>query len=196
MKRRMNANNRTVILAMLFCNAAVLSGGVPTGSPTQVKPKASISTEGYGKAKWGMSFSVVKKLYPEISQLELGRATYFFLDRVLDKPAKVVFDFADNKLVSALVHFQVKHNTREEYHAEYFAVQKALIGRYGKPSFETVRFPGADTKQVISGWDREKTFLTLTMAEHPISSYTQVVYSSKEFGELNKPGAKKGAEKL
>lgn len=168
----------------------------PRKIPAQTVNQA-LEADGYAKAKWGMSLDQVRNLYPEIRQLEEGRPIYFYLDRVIGKPAKVAFQFESGRLVGAMVLFQERYETVDAYAEEYESIRQLLTKKYGKASFETIDHPKNEGSRIISGWNSGKTFLTLKMEERDRSQerFTSITYSSKEFGELARPKSD-GLEKL
>lgn len=168
----------------------------PAPAPAPAAP-AFESTEGWNKARWGMSPERVGQIYASAKGTESGM---FMKGNVFGKNAAVVLQFAQNMLCQVEISFTDEHKTDPSgYYEDYDAIKAAVTRAYDDPLTDDMNWKDETLSQDESKWgaaiaygdlDLEATWVTdktsvaLRCKGQDFKVSTTVTYTSKELSKL------------
>jgi tetratricopeptide (TPR) repeat protein len=143
------------------------------------KKEDSISSEGYGRTKWGMSKIRIMILYPAV---EVSSNDLLILEgeNVAGLNASVAFHFLHDMLYKASVAFNQKAFGQEKNKL----LQKHLLNSHGTPDEGLV---DGDSRKTLQ-WVSNETLIEYTFDKERRTA--DIVYTGKKFDTLFKKGKK------
>ena len=196
MKLRASISTWIVFSAML---SVVLVAPTLAEEGSDAQPKQFISTEGFGKAKWGMTPDQVLRDYPNHKRGDAGGLKINLV--VGGRETEAYFVFRQNALVIITARFTEVYNHLNGNIHEYEDVKRALIKTHGKPIEDNTvwtddlpRDAGELGRAVATGrlrmsarWETDKTTISLRCTGTNYQIYRVLRYESRELAGLPLP---------
>lgn len=165
-----------------------------------------VSTDGVGKARWGMSPKQVKRKYPKLKETESG---WMQQTSIAGLGAVQVFIYARDKLSIVGAVFTESYTNKNLHVNDYSKMKELLTKKYGEPASDDVHWSqdlyrgdaehigmalGMGHVRFITTWQTDKTSIELALHGNNFDVKHQVRYASRELEELQEQQAE--AEKL
>jgi|GEM_PF-3099599 len=168
-------------------------------APAPKAPQGYLSGEGYQKARWGMSRTEIKTLYPQAEPFEReGRSWLGFLGDVAGYKAYTAFAFAGDRLAVVAVTIANNRYNSAEPLANYDELLRLLTKRYGQPLSDEViwktepLFGGRGRKlsaamefgeaEKLATWSSFDSQIFLFADGHGLEVRTRIIYKSRTLG--------------
>jgi len=145
--------------------------------------KRFISSEGYGKAKWGMDQKEVLALYPSN---EVSPGSIKVGETIANIAATVEFRFSQNdQLYSVQVEFE--GNDLFAHNQRFINVRKYLVDKYGKAATGFVGGGKTQMEEEVkqANWDTGKTRISHILITKVSSLKHLITYTSEELETAN-----------
>jgi hypothetical protein len=183
--------NRQILFGTALLGVLLSSGWTAAEDKKSDATGASLSadfrsTEGYRDARWGMTMEEVKKVAPDAqASWRFPTSLVVFNDRVAGKPARVVFRFAEDRLIIVMVQFMETHpDSKSKYVNDYDEIEKVLTTKYGEPEKKVDDWSGHLIKFIA--WSTDKTDVQLACRGDDRELGVTIRYASREFDALMK----------
>lgn len=141
------------------------------------------SSEGYGKARWGMSPAQVRKIYP---QARTNDGLLTFRDQIERFKATVMFRFVNRHLVAVVVAFDRDQHLPESYAEVNSEIERLLEAKYGAGKSDS-------DDDGATYWSTGLTEITLKYDPLDLNSTSAILYSSVELAGLKEDLNEKAA---
>lgn len=148
------------------------------------------STDGYQKARWGMTRSEVRKLFPGARGDPKDKAIVQLIGETASLPSETMFYFAADRLTD--VHVRLKPIGRMRSEREGFnALRDILIEKYGEPILDR-----SDDDRGVAQWQTDKTTIAIVLDPLSVFGRLMILYAGKEVAHLRPTLGRSAGEDL